>query len=143
MPEHYSFETERELVHRFGIIGLNGINVMTPRKMAVNILNTAVSKYLRPAGKQMLVAKAVRRYCNSHEETRLTSAMRIERICRQHGVAYIRDEAPTESDAEALMKAGAAASSERLREKSDAAAKIYMEYERLLFEGNFTDSDDV
>jgi ATP-dependent helicase/nuclease subunit B len=141
VPEHYSFETERELVHRFGIIGLNGINVMTPRKMAVNILNTTVSKYLRPAGKQMLVAKAVRRYCDSHEETRLTSAMRMRGFADSMA-SLISEMKRYRIDAEALMKAGAAASSERLREKTDAAAKIYMEYERLLFEGNFTDSDD-
>ncbi len=69
VPNHYSYETERKFVERFGGTGLNNIEVLTLRKMAINCLSAADLKYLTPAGKQMLIHKAVNRYCETAEIT--------------------------------------------------------------------------
>ena len=59
VPDHYSYETEKKFVERFGGTGLNNIEVLTLRRMAINNLSAAQLNHLTEAGKQMLIYKAI------------------------------------------------------------------------------------
>ena len=76
VPDHYSFETEKAFVDTFGGTGLNNIDVMTPRKMAMTFLSAADLKYLSETGRQMLIARAVNEYCTSAESSPLIRTMK-------------------------------------------------------------------
>lgn len=64
VPNHYSYETERRFVERFGGIGLNNIEVLTLRQMAINTLTANELNHLTEAGRQMLIYKAVKNACS-------------------------------------------------------------------------------
>lgn len=81
VPDHYSYETEKKFVERFGGTGLNNIEVLTLRRMAINNLSAAQLNHLTEAGKQMLIYKAVNNACSGLEgvegmDMKLLSAMR-------------------------------------------------------------------
>ncbi len=59
VPDHYSYETEKRFVEKFGGTGLNNIEVLTLRQMAINSLSAAQLNHLSEPGKQMLLCKAV------------------------------------------------------------------------------------
>lgn len=58
VPDHYSYETERKFVEKFGGTGLNNIEVLTLRRMAINCLSAKQLNHLTESGKQMLIFKA-------------------------------------------------------------------------------------
>lgn len=58
VPDHYSYETERKFVEKFGGTGLNNIDVLTLRRMAINCLSAKQLNHLTESGKQMLIFKA-------------------------------------------------------------------------------------
>lgn len=59
VPDHYSYETEKRFVEKFGGTGLNNIEVLTLRRMAINCLSAGQLNHLTESGKQMLLYKAV------------------------------------------------------------------------------------
>ncbi|MCD8180439.1 MAG: PD-(D/E)XK nuclease family protein [Firmicutes bacterium] len=59
VPDHYSYETEKRFVEKFGGTGLNNIEVLTLRRMAINNLSMNQLCHLTESGKQMLIYKAV------------------------------------------------------------------------------------
>lgn len=59
VPDHYSYETEKKFVEKFGGTGLNNIEVLTLRRMAINYLPSARLNRMSEAGRQMLIYKAV------------------------------------------------------------------------------------
>ena len=81
VPDHYSYETEKRFVERFGGTGLNNIEVLTLRRMAINTLTLSELNHLTDAGRQMLIYKAVNECCGELYEVegtdkRLLSSMR-------------------------------------------------------------------
>ena len=63
VPDHYSYETEKTFVERFGGIGLNNIEVLTLRRMAINMLSADELNHLTESGRQMLIYKASEAAC--------------------------------------------------------------------------------
>ena len=59
VPDHYSYETEKTFVEHFGGTGLNNIEVLTLRRLAINNLSSAQLNHLTESGKQMLIYKSV------------------------------------------------------------------------------------
>lgn len=81
VPDHYSYETEKRFVERFGGTGLNNIEVLTLRRMAINTLTLSELNHLTDAGRQMLIYKAVNECCDELYEVegtdkRLLSSMK-------------------------------------------------------------------
>lgn len=149
IPEHYSYEMEHRMVERFGVIGLNNIEVLTPHQMAVNYLNTDNTRYLNPAGKQMLVVCAVNS-CLDDEDvsdgiksiiSRRSFAGSIVSLISEFKRHMITPEI-LRSCAEAQLNEKSGIGHEHLAEKLFAAAEVYGRYDELLGEKQYIDSDD-
>lgn len=141
VPDNYSFETEKRFVDVFGGTGLNGIDVMTPRKMAIAFLPANRRRYFSDAGRQMLITRAVYDFCEEAEDCALTRTMRTG------GFTSVMDEFIKEMKAycvlpEELLKASETVKSSSLAEKLRAAAAVYAKYNEFFEEGEYTDSND-
>lgn len=69
VPSHYSHETEKTVVDKFGGTGLNNIEVTSLEKLARNILS-GTEKHLSAPGKQALICRATE-LCISELEKRI------------------------------------------------------------------------
>lgn len=144
VPNHYSYETERQFVERFGGTGLNNIEVLTLRKMAIDCLSAAELKYLTPAGKQMLIYKSVRDYS---ENTDITDAGLIASI-RKPGFLDVMGSLISEMkrySVTADMLLGSAdkiTANDTLKNKITALGSIYEMYSGLIASSGYTDSED-
>lgn len=141
VPDHYSFETEKAFVDTFGGTGLNNIDVMTPRKMAVSFLSARDLKYLTESGRQMLISRAIRTCISEDNSSPLIRTMRtpgfvnvmesliseMKRYCVTPGM---------------LIKSTETVKNDVLKNKLDAAAHIYSAYNEFFQNGAYTDSGD-
>lgn len=149
IPEHYSYEMERKMVDRFGVIGLNGIEVVTPHRMAVNCLNTDNTRYLNPAGKQMLVVCAIDVCLNDDSISggikqiigRSSFASNMVSLISEFKRHMITPEI-LESCACTQRDENSGVGHEHLADKLEAAAAVYRRYNDLLGDKNYIDSDD-
>lgn len=144
VPNHYSYETERRFVGRFGGTGLNNIEVLTLRKMAINCLSAADLKYLTPAGKQMLIHKAVNDYC---ENTEITDAGLIASIKKPGFLdvtASLISELKRYSVTPAMLFESVDKIGENapLKNKISALGSIYSMYSDFVEKSGCTDSED-
>lgn len=144
VPNHYSYETERKFVEHFGGTGLNNIEVLTLRKMAINCLSAAELKYLTPAGKQMLIYKAVNDYC---ADTEIIDAKLISSI-RKPGfldvMASLISELKRYSVTPDMLGESACRieNNDALKNKVSALGEIYGMYSGFVGESGYTDSED-
>lgn len=141
VPDHYSFETEKLFVKYFGGIGLNNIEVLTPRKMAIEFLSANNLKYLSNSGRQMLVSRAVKEYCEEAETSFLVRTMKTA------GFPNIMDRMITEMKKycvtpQALKSSTEAVNNKLLNEKIDAICGIFDKYNEFFEQGEYTDSND-
>lgn len=141
VPDNYSFETEKQFVYEFGGTGLNGIDVMTPRKMAVTFLPANRKKYFSDAGRQMLTARAINEYCENVPESPLIRTMRtngftsiMEQFIKEMKSYCIE---PQELYASADMQKNG-----MLAEKLRAAGAVYEKYNEFFEDGQYTDGGD-
>lgn len=149
IPEHYSYEMERRMVERFGVIGLNNIEVLTPHRMAVNYLNTDNTRYLNPAGKQMLVVCAIDG-CLEDEAVSDGIKSIISRRSFAGSIVSLISEFKRHMITPEILRSCAAAQlneksgigHEHLAEKLEAAAEVYSRYNDLLGDKCYIDSDD-
>lgn len=147
VPEHYSYEMERMMVDRFGVIGINNIMVYTPHRMAVNCLETDASSYLTAAGKQMLAVRSVRECIEADGISDAVRKIMGARPFTDSMVTLIselkrRGIAPAVMTETAVKMSGADRERSRLVDKLKASALVYEKYEELLDEGNYVDIDD-
>ena len=141
VPDHYSFETEKRFVDEFGGIGLNNIDVMTPRKMAVTFLSAKNLNYLSESGRQMLISRSIMEYCADAENTPLIRTMKTA------GFTDIMESMISELKRycivpEKLQSGADSTDNETLSEKLRAISSIYEKYNEFFEEGNYTDSSD-
>lgn len=141
VPDHYSFETEKAFVDTFGGTGLNNIDVMTPRKMAMTFLSAADLKYLSETGRQMLIARAVNEYCTSAESSPLIRTMKTP------GFADVMNSLIAEMklycvSPEMLALSAAKTENTVLKNKLNAVCEIYGKYNEFFENGQYTDSAD-
>ena len=144
VPNHYSYETERRFVKTFGGTGINNIEVMTLRKLAINLLDQASLNYITAAGRHMLIHKAIADFCETNStktDALLLASMKkagftdVMSSLISEFKRYMVDFTDMEEQAEKIEHAG-------LRNKLTAAAKIYKSYTEYIDASDYTDSED-
>lgn len=143
VPNHYSYETERRFVEHFGGTGLNNIEVLTLRKMAINCLSAAELRYLTPAGKQMLIYRAVKDYC---ENTEITDAKLIASM-KKTGFLDVMASLISEMKRysvtpQMLIETTEKIENDTLKNKIMALGSIYSMYSSFVEGSGYTDSED-
>lgn len=66
VPDQFSYTAERMVIKEFGGAGLNGIEVLTFSRMVSRFLKHSNEKYLSPAGKMILLQKAIIDACKEN-----------------------------------------------------------------------------
>ena len=141
VPDNYSFETEKQFVDEFGGTGLNGIDVMTPRKMALNFLPAQSIKYLSDSGRRILISRAINEYCENSPESPLIRTMRTS------GFAGVMEQLINEMkiyciEPQTLYDIANKTSNNALKNKLNAAGAVYEKYNEFFAEESYTDSND-
>lgn len=144
IPEHYSYEMERIMVDRFGVIGINNIQVLTPHRMAVKYINTDTTSYLTAAGKQMLIVRAVKKCIDDDVLGNEVKRIMKRRSFNDSMVTLITEFKRRSIFPEDIKETAAAVENERiyLADKLNAAAAVYGEYNALLGMGHYVDMED-
>lgn len=144
VPNHYSYDTEKRFVEDFGGTGLNNIEVLTLRKMAINHLTAADLKYLTPAGKQMLIYKAVHQYCSDTDITDASLLAAIQKNGFLDVVSSLISEMKRYSVTPDMLfeKNSEFDDNLTLQNKLSALSDIYKGYEELVENSGYTDSED-
>ncbi len=144
VPNHYSYDMEKRFVEKFGGTGLNNIEVLTLRKMAVNYLTAADVNYLTPAGKQMLIYKAVKEFCENSEITDISLLTAIKKQGFLDVAASLISEMKRYSVTPEMLsdKAEEFDDNITLQNKLSALFNIYKAYDGFVENSGYTDSED-
>ncbi len=137
VPEQFSFAAEKQLVGHLGGTGLNGREVLTFSRL-VHRLAPPNSEYIKPAGKQMILYKAV-------ESIKKDNGI-FEKSLSKPGFTDMLGNLISEMkrygiDGAALREKADAMPDGMLKRKLDAILRIYGEYNRLMPD-NVLDSED-
>ncbi len=147
VPDHYSYQTERSFVERFGGVGLNNIEVLTLRRLSDNYLSTAERNHITPAGRQMLIYKAVNAVCDELQSAD-DADMKLISAMRRNGFLDVASSLISEMKrylvtADKLLEQAEKISGNRtLKNKLTALGGIYKNYMEYVEESGFTDSED-
>ncbi len=144
VPNHYSYETERRFVREFGGTGINNIEVLTLRKLALNLLDYASLNYITAAGRHMLIHKAVLSFCGENDrsvDARLIASM------KKTGFTDVMSSLINEFKRymigfEEMEEIAERVEHEGLRSKLTAAARVYKSYCEYIGASGYTDSED-
>ena len=144
VPNHYSYETERRFVKGFGGTGLNNVEVMTLRRLAINMLDRASLNYITAAGRHMLIHKAVSDFCAG--AGRDTDALLLASM-KKAGFTDVMSSLISEfkrylADFSELNEISQKVENEQLGTKLRAAAQIYKSYTEYINKSGYTDSED-
>lgn len=146
VPDHYSYDTEKRFVECFGGTGLNNIEVLTLRKMAINNLKASELKYITGAGRQMLIYKAVNEFCENAEKEGADLDARLIASMRKDGFLDVAGSLISEMKRYTItpekLLSGADGDNETLRRKLTALSKIYADYADFVKESGCVDSED-
>lgn len=139
VPDQYSYTAERRMAQRFGGAGLNGIEVLTFGRLAYRVRGEIMPPdYLTPAGKQMLLRRAV---AITEDKDDVFTLCRGKRGFMDTLAQLISEFKRYSVTADMLAAHAGEIKNDMLRRKMKVIADIYMNYETLL-KGKFTDSDD-
>ncbi|MCH5210496.1 MAG: exodeoxyribonuclease V subunit gamma [Oscillospiraceae bacterium] len=147
VPDHYSYETEKMFVEKFGGIGLNNIEVLTLRRMAINMLSYGELNHLTGSGKQMLIYKAVSSACDELS-VRDEKDMKLVTSMRQRGFLDVAASLISEMKRYLVTPEGLRENAEiindnkTLKNKLTALALVYEKYIKYVEESGCSDSDD-
>lgn len=142
IPEHYSYEMESLMVKRFGVIGINNIDVVTPHRLAVNCLSAKEQNYLTESGKGMILARAVKDYTTREDADKKLCAIMEKNSFADSMLTLISELKRRDISFEELEDTAKSVDSERLANKLIAAAQIYKSYEQMLSDSGYSDMDD-
>lgn len=147
VPDHYSYETERKFVERFGGIGLNNIDVLTLRKLAVNFLSAMQQNHLSAAGRQMLIYKAVTAARKELEgvqgmDMKLISAMRKKGFTDVVSSLISEMKRYMIEPRQLLESAENTTDNTTLKNKLTILGRVYEIYSGYVQASEFTDSED-
>ncbi len=146
VPSHYSHETEKTVVDKFGGTGLNNIEVTSLEKLARNLLS-GTQKHLSAPGKQALICRATE-LCIQELETRHEDfEIKLIRAVRRQGfldiaaslISELHRYSVTGNDLRAQAKA---TDNNTLRQKLEITAILCDNYDRLLSETEYVDSEE-
>ncbi len=147
VPDHYSYETEKMVVEKFGGLGLNNIEVLTLRRMAINNLTASELNHLTESGKQMLIYKAVTEAC---EELGHVEGMDMKLITSMRRQGFLDVAASLISEMKRYLitartlteKADEIKDNRTLKNKLTALARVYGKYTEYVDNSDCTDSED-
>lgn len=147
VPDHYSYETEKKFVEKFGGIGLNNIDVLTLRRMAINYLSSGQLNHLTESGKQMLIYKAVNAAC---EELKDIDGMDMKLLTAMRRRGFLDVAASLISEMKRylvtpqilLERAESVENNKTLKNKLYALHSVYEKYSEYIEKSGCTDSSD-
>ncbi|MCD8390823.1 MAG: exodeoxyribonuclease V subunit gamma [Firmicutes bacterium] len=143
VPNHNSYETEKRFVEEFGGTGLNNIEVMTLRRLAMNLLSNNELNYITESGRQMLIHKSIKEYCRRYEDEQ---DKRLIAAIKKPGFADVMASLISEFKRYIVtpqaLNSGADAADDKLKNKIHAAAGIYEIYLEYMEKSGYTDSED-
>ena len=147
IPDHYSYEAEKQAVERFGGIGLNNIEVLTLKRMAINTLTQTELNHLTEAGRQMLIYKAVSESCDELQNEE-DADMRLLAAMRRRGFLDVASSLISEmkrylvEPSEMSEKADMAGDNKTLRNKLTAFSRVYGKYTEFVEKSGFSDGEN-
>ncbi len=144
VPDQASYSSERTAVEYFGGTGLNGVEVLTFNRMADRYLKPRGETRLTPAGKSMLLYRAIRNVsaaCRKENRENIFLASMGKRGFSAGITSVISEFRRYGVTPEELYKTALALQDEALSKKMTSLYDIYSEYSSLI-DGRFSDSDD-
>ncbi len=144
VPPHYTHETERMLINRFGGTGLNNIECTSLEKLARELLPSAHT--LGSAGRNALVCRAVA-YALRDIEDKPGFDRKLVRAVARHGFCDVAASLVSELrhygiDSAALAAEAAAEKNPLLSQKLEILSVILEKYNKLLENADYRDTDD-
>ncbi len=147
VPDHYSYETEKAFVKRFGGIGLNNIEVLTLRRLAINCLSATQLNHLTESGKQMLIYKAVN---EASEELKTVPEMDMKLVFAMRRQGFLDVMASLISEMKRylitppmlLERIEAIQDNQTLKNKLTVFHRVYEKYSCYVENSGCTDSED-
>ncbi len=147
VPDHYSYETEKTFVEHFGGTGLNNIEVLTLRRLAINNLTSAQLNHLTESGKQMLIYKAV---MEASEELKNIKDMDIKLITAMRRQGFLDVMASLISEMKRYLispqvlfeRAGNVLDNKTLKNKLIVLGTVYEKYCGYVEKSGMSDSED-
>ncbi len=146
VPSHYSHETERMLINTFGGTGLNNIECTSFEKLSRELITNS-SPRLGAPGKNVLICRAVKQCLKELESRRHEFDSRLIRAVSRHGFIEVARSLISEMHrynitSESLLESAKTAESALLRDKLTVMSIISKNYEKLLCDTDYQDSDD-
>ena len=137
VPDQFSFAAEKLITQNFGGTGTNGIEVLTFNRLIHRMVKTD-REYIKPAGKQMLLYKAVENIKkeNSIFEKSLSKSGFLDTLA-----GIISEMKRYNVDNNVLSQQTEKMPDGMLKRKLDAITKIYTDYTDM-FSGELLDSED-
>ncbi len=142
--EHYSHETEKLFVERFGGTGLNNIEVTTFRKLSRELLSEVQLRSMTASGRQMLLYRTVCKYLE--EEPQISAALR--RTVKRSGFLDVLSQMINEMKHYAVGAEELKGTAEEitdnaaLKEKLTAIARMYELYSEMFDGLEYNDGED-
>lgn len=144
VPTHFSHETEKLIIDKFGGTGLNNIDVTSFEKLSEQLL-TGVENRIAAPGKQAIVTRAVRLAVSELSRDRFDGrllaaaekrgfadiAAALISELRRYGVSYVQ-----------LREKAGEMGDGLLRQKLEITALIAEKFENILAAADHTDSDE-
>ena len=146
VPSHYSHETEKMIIDKFGGTGLNNIEVTSFEKLARELLS-GIEKRLAAPGKQVLICRAVEMCLDELEEKRSEFDSRLILAVSKSGFLDVAQSLISEFRRYVVTSSEIRRKTENepdgiLKQKMKIAAMISDNYDKLLGETEYVDSDE-
>lgn len=146
VPSHYSHETERMLINTFGGTGLNGIECTSFEKLSRELISNS-SPILGASGKNALICRAVNSCLESIKSSDAPFDNRLIRAISRRGFIDIAQGLINEMHrygvtSQAILEYAQTAETEILSQKLKITASIYDNYEKLLSDTDYRDSNN-
>lgn len=145
VPNHYSYITEKKFVKHFGGTGLNNIEVVTLRKLAITLLDKSSLNYITAAGRHMLIFRAIEDHCANIPEG---ADIRLIMSMKKPGFTDVMSSLIGEFKRYLITpemifeKADNLNNNDTLKNKLLSAADIYKRYNEYIDKSDYTDSED-
>ncbi len=139
VPDQYSFMAEKKMSKEFGGTGLNNKFVYTFRQMKRTFLNLGDKRYLGVSGKNMLLKSIANRVI---DEDSIFYASKRGAGFSENLNSLISEFKRYCVSPEMLLKEAERTENKILKNKLITIASIYSEFEKVLKDGDFLDSED-
>lgn len=146
VPSYYSHETEKHIIDRFGGTGLNNIEVTSFEKLARNIPGDTRRRLSAP-GKQALICRATE-LCVKELERRFDDfELKLIKAVKREGFLEVAESLISELhryavSIEEIREQAKTAENPILRQKLEITAMLCENYDSLLKQTDYADSDD-